>query len=102
MKQLLLAIIRMYWNMVPVYKRSPCLFKKPCSHHIYDQTTAHGFKAGIKAFFFRYKNCRGGFSLFKNPLTGKTQMVLRSNKIIGEDEIAPRFLKRERSLEKMS
>jgi len=88
--------------MVPVYKRSPCLFKKPCSHHIYDQTTAHGFKVGIKAFFFRYKNCRGGFSLFKNPLTGKTQMVLRSNKIIGEDEIAPRFLKRERSLEKMS
>jgi len=44
----------------------------------------------------------GDFSLFKNPLTGKIQMVLRSNKIIGEDEMASRFLRRERGLEKMS
>jgi len=102
MKQLLLAIIRMYGNKVPVYKRVPSLFKKPCSHHIYDQTAAYGFIAGIKAFLFRYKNCRGGFSRFKNPITGKIQMLLRSNKIIGEDEIAPRFLRRERSVEKMS
>ena len=96
MKQFLLVIIRMYWNLVPVYERGPCLFKKTCSHYIYDQTTTCGFIAGIKAFLFRYTNCRGGFSLFKNPLTGKTQMVLRSNKIIGEDEIAPRFLSREK------
>jgi len=86
----------MYWNWVPVPQRGPCLFSTPCSRHIYDQTTAHGFFAGIKAFLFRYKNCRGGFSLFKNPLTGKTQMILRSNKIIGEDEIATRFLREER------
>ena len=92
MKQLLLAIIRMYWNMMPDFNRGPCLFKKTCSHHIYDQTAAHSFLAGIKAFIFRYNNCSGGFSLFENPLTGKTQMLLRSNKIIGEDEIAPRFL----------
>ncbi len=96
MKQLLLAIIRMYWNLVPVYKRGPCLFKKTCSHYIYDQTADYGLIAGIKAFLFRYLNCRGGFSLFKNPHTGKTQMVLRSNKIIGEDDIAPRFLRREK------
>ncbi|MCJ7759310.1 MAG: membrane protein insertion efficiency factor YidD [Gillisia sp.] len=102
MKQLLLAIIRMYWNMVPIYKRGPCLFKKTCSHYIYDQTVAHGFIAGIKAFLFRYLNCRGGFSLFKNPLTGETQMVLRSNKIIGENEIAPRFLRRAKSVEDWS
>jgi len=88
--------------MVPVYERGPCLFKKTCSHHIYDQTAAHGFIAGIKAFLFHYKNRLGGFSLFKNPLTGKTQMILRSNKIIGEDEIVPRFWRRERGLEKMS
>jgi len=102
MKQLLLTSIRMYWNLVPVYKRGPCLFKKTCSHHIYDQTVAYGFIAGTKAFLFRYKNCRGGFSLFKNPLTGKTQIVLRSNKIIGEDEIAPRFLRRAKSVEELS
>jgi hypothetical protein len=102
MKQLLLSLIRMYWNVVPIHKRGPCLFKKTCSHHIYDQTLAHGFLAGMKAFFFRYKNCRGGFSMFKNPLTGKTQMLLRSNKIIGEDDIAPRFLRREWSEEKRS
>jgi len=102
MKRLLLAIIRMYWNLVPNYKRGPCLFKKTCSHYIYDQTATKGFIAGIEAFLFRYKNCRGGFSLFKNPLTGKIQMVLRSKKIIGEDEIAPRFLRRARSVEELS
>ncbi len=46
MKQLLLAIIRMYWNLVPVYKRGPCLFKKTCSHYIYDLTTDYGLIAG--------------------------------------------------------
>lgn len=96
MKQLLLLGISMYWKWVPVPQRGACLFSISCSHHIYDQTAAYGLIAGIKAFFFRYKNCRGGFSLFKNPLTGKTQMILRSNKIIGEDEIAPRFLREER------
>ncbi|MFO7720471.1 MAG: membrane protein insertion efficiency factor YidD [Gillisia sp.] len=96
MKQLFLLCIRMYWKWVPLPQRGPCLFSTTCSHHIYDQTAAHGFLAGIKAFLFRYKNCRGGFSMFKNPLTGKTQMILRSNKIIGEDEIAPRFLREER------
>jgi len=97
MKQLLLLGIRTYWKWVPFPQRGPCLFSTTCSHYIYDQTAAHGFIAGIKAFFFRYKNCRGGFSLFNNPLTGKTQMILRSNKIIGEEEIAPRFLREKKS-----
>jgi len=74
------------------YNSGTCLFSTTCSHHIYDQTAAHGLIAGIKTFVFCYKNCHGGFSLFKNPLTGKIQMLLRFNKIIGEDEIAPRFL----------
>ncbi|EHQ01488.1 membrane protein insertion efficiency factor YidD [Gillisia limnaea] len=92
MKLLLLSCIRMYWKWVPVPQRGSCLFSTTCSHYIYEQTNDLGFLAGLKAFGFRYRNCREGYSLFKNPVTGKTQMVLRTNQIIGEDEISPSFL----------
>lgn len=92
MKQLLLAMIRIYWGMLP-FKRANCLFKEPCSHYIYDQTAEHGFNAGIKAMKYRYCNCRRGYSLFKHPVTGETQMLLKYGDIITEDKIAKRFLK---------
>lgn len=88
-------MIRIYWGMFP-YKPGKCLFRETCSHYIYDQTAIHGFKAGIKALKYRHRNCRRGYSLFKHPVTGKTQMLLKSGDIITEDQIAERFLRGKR------
>ncbi len=48
---------------------------------------------GIKAFRFRYKNCRHGFEIFKNPIDDSIQVILPNGQIIGELEIAKRLIK---------
>ena len=47
---------------------------------------------GLKAFNFRYKNCRGNFTIFKNPINNQIQMILPSQLIIDGEEIADRLL----------
>ncbi|RZJ49354.1 MAG: membrane protein insertion efficiency factor YidD, partial [Flavobacterium sp.] len=47
---------------------------------------------GIKAFYFRYNNCRGNFEIFKNPITSEIQMLLPSKLLIEKEEIAERLI----------
>lgn len=92
MKHLILLIIRLYWATKSKRRVPKCIFKKSCSHYVYEETIENGFLKGLNAFYFRYKNCRSGFEIFKNPLNGNVQILLSSKKIIESDEIAERLL----------
>lgn len=92
MCQILLAIIKIYWFIIPESKRRSCIFRESCSQHVYKITTSKGFCQGFKAFIFRYQNCRYGYEIFENPITNKIQMILPSKKVIDEDEIAARLV----------
>jgi putative component of membrane protein insertase Oxa1/YidC/SpoIIIJ protein YidD len=82
----------MYWNCIPPAKRKKCIFKKSCSNYVFEVTQKEGFISGLKAFSFRYKNCRGNFQIFKNPINDKIQMILPSQIIIEREEIAERLI----------
>jgi putative component of membrane protein insertase Oxa1/YidC/SpoIIIJ protein YidD len=92
MKYLILFAIRLYWNCIPKRKRKKCIFKKSCSNYVFETTKEKGFFEGLKAFRFRYINCRGNFEIFKNPLTNETQMLLPSRAVISSKEIAERLI----------
>ena len=92
MKYVILFAIQCYWNCIPKRKRKKCIFKKSCSHYVFETTKEKGFLEGLKAFQFRYSNCRGGFEIFKNPLTHETQMLLPSKTVISSEEIAERLI----------
>lgn len=92
MKHFILFIIRLYWISIPQSKRRKCIFKKSCSNHVFEVTQKEGFVKGLKAFQFRYKNCRGNFQIFKNPINNQIQMILPSQLIIDREEIAERLI----------
>ncbi|MCX2681764.1 membrane protein insertion efficiency factor YidD [Galbibacter sp. EGI 63066] len=88
MKTLLLNIIKIYWKLIPESKRKKCIFKKSCSHFVFDAINEEGFIIGLKALVYRFKRCRPGYMLFKNPITGKRQIILKTQEILEEEEIA--------------
>lgn len=92
MKVFLLVIIRVYWLLIPKSKRKKCIFRKSCSKYVFEETTKNGLQKGLKAFRFRYKNCRHGFEIFKNPINYKFQMILPNHLILDEEEIAERLI----------
>jgi putative component of membrane protein insertase Oxa1/YidC/SpoIIIJ protein YidD len=92
MKNIILFIIQLYWNIIPQSKRKKCIFKTSCSNYVFEITNKQGFISGLKAFRFRYKNCRGGFEVFNNPISHKIQLILPSKMIIDSDEIAERLI----------
>lgn len=92
MKHLILFAIKMYWSCIPPSKRKKCIFKKSCSNYVFEITRKEGFISGLKAFQFRYKNCRGNFTIFKNPITNKLQVLLPSQVIVETEEIAERLI----------
>jgi hypothetical protein len=67
-------------------------FKKSCSNYVFEVTQKEGFIKGLKAFRFRYQNCRGNFVIFQNPIINKIQMILPSQMIIEREEIAERLI----------
>lgn len=94
MKHLILFAIKMYWKILPPSKRRKCIFKKSCSNYVFETTQKEGFVKGLKAFQFRYKNCRGNFAIFQNPINNKIQMILPSQIIIESEDIADRLIKK--------
>lgn len=92
MKHFLLIIIRLYWITIPESKRNKCLFRKSCSRYVFDITTEQGFIKGVKAFYYRFKNCRHGSVLYTDSVTGKKKLVLPNNQIVEEHEIAEYIL----------
>ncbi|WP_431163275.1 membrane protein insertion efficiency factor YidD [Flagellimonas beolgyonensis] len=93
MKYPLLLLIRLYWLIVPKTKRKKCIFRESCSQHVYRITLGKGFGQGLRAFHFRYKNCRYGYEIFRNPISKEIQLILPNKEVLCEDEIAERLLK---------
>ncbi|WP_307452462.1 MULTISPECIES: membrane protein insertion efficiency factor YidD [Chryseobacterium] len=93
MKYLLIIIIKLYWSLVPPHRRRMCLFKMSCSKYVYQETLNKGFINGLKAFRYRFSNCRAGAKLIKNPINNQLQLILPNTQIIEEHEISERFIK---------
>lgn len=93
MKYLLLIIIKSYWLIIPAEKRRKCIFRTSCSQHVYSETLDKGIVSGVRAFRYRFKNCRSGAYCIENPITGKLQIILPNNQILDEKEISERFKK---------
>lgn len=49
--------------------------------------------SGLKAFKYRFKNCRTGAYCIKNPITEKLEIILPNNQILEEKEISERFIR---------
>lgn len=85
MKYFLLLIIRLYWKLIPPFKRKQCIFRESCSHYVWRITKEEGFISGIKAFLFRNKHCCPGFVLYKYQdhyeLKTINGLVLKDNEI---------------------
>lgn len=92
MKYTILLAIQLYWLFKSKNRKAKCIFKKSCSNYVFEATQESGLLEGLKAFYFRYKNCRGGFEIFKNPITNETQMLLPSKIVISGKEIAERLI----------
>ncbi len=82
----------MYWLIKSKKSKPKCIFKTSCSHYVYEEALHYGFLRGLKAFHFRYKNCRNGFEVFKNPISKDVQMLLPSGNIVDSKEIAERLI----------
>lgn len=93
MRIVLTTFIRLYWFFKSKDKAPCCIFRKSCSHYVYDKTAKEGFLSGIKALIFRIKNCKYGFELYINPVNKKVYMILPNKDVIDEGEIAERLLK---------
>lgn len=90
MKYFLLFFIRVYW-IIPKKSRNKCLFKRSCSHFVYETTNDKGLILGLKALIFRYKNCRPQHSLIE--IGDKVLLVSADRQIFNENEIATHLLK---------
>ena len=73
---------------MPANKRRTCLFKKSCSHFVFDATSNHGLLYGLKALNYRFRNCRAGTLFFNDPHTGKITIVLPNKDTIAEEDIS--------------
>lgn len=92
MKNLLILLIKIYWWSIPPSKRRKCIFRTSCSKYVYEKTIQDGFISGLKAFRYRFQNCRSGACLIENP-SGEIQIILPNQQILNEIEISERFIK---------
>ena len=92
MKYFLLFVIRVYW-IIPKKYRNTCLFRKSCSHFVFETTRNEGFLIGLKALAFRIKNCRPYYSLIVKNDT--ILMVSANHQVFEESEIAVHLLNKQ-------
>lgn len=92
MKYLVLFIIQIYWRLIPENKRGKCIFRVSCSNYVYQVVQKNGFIEGLKAFKYRFINCRYGAEVFVHPIDNTKQMILPNKEIVREDEIALRLI----------
>lgn len=93
MKYFLMGLIKCYWWIIPKSKRKKCIFRESCSQYVYRITLDNGFLQGLQSFLFRYRNCRYGYEIFKNPVSKEIQLMLPNKEVLCEKEIAERLLK---------
>lgn len=89
----LIWAIKGYWFLIPPKKRNKCLFKKSCSHYVFDIAKKNGLIKGLKALHYRFKHCRSGYYLI-NGESGELLISAR-NEVFDSNEINERILKNE-------
>jgi putative component of membrane protein insertase Oxa1/YidC/SpoIIIJ protein YidD len=92
MKNLLLLLIKIYWWGIPPSKRRKCIFRTSCSKYVYEKALNEGLISGLKAFRYRFQNCRSGAYITENPY-GEIQIILPNQQILNEEEVSERFIK---------
>ncbi|MDY0905026.1 membrane protein insertion efficiency factor YidD [Pedobacter sp. CFBP9032] len=93
MKFLLLAIIRMYWALKDKNQAPKCIFSVSCSRHVYNVACNEGLFKAIKAFTYRYKNCRSGYHISTDPSNEQNILILPDGTRLKQHEIAERLIK---------
>jgi putative component of membrane protein insertase Oxa1/YidC/SpoIIIJ protein YidD len=87
MKLIILACIRLYWKLIPESKRRKCIFHESCSNYVYRQTKTCGSLAGINAFRFRFRNCRGSYIIVGIGESGGKKIILNDGSIVNQTEM---------------
>jgi len=100
MRIMMLFAIRMYWRLIPAHRRRRCLFKKSCSHFVFDKASQEGFCSGLKAFRYRFNTCRPGFQMFINPIDNQPILILKNGDTLAEDELSDNIIEDFNSLNK--
>ena len=90
MKYFILIIIKAYQLLILKKFRRKCLFNESCSNYVLRITMQNGFTSGIKAFKYRFNNCRSNYYLL--DIKGKTILVTNTCEMIEEELIAKKFL----------
>lgn len=92
MRTLIILVIKSYWFLIPKEKRRHCVFRKSCSNYVYEVTQEKGFVKGIKAFIFRFRNCRNTIEIFKNPIDKTVEVILPNKKVLKQNEVSKRIV----------
>jgi len=96
MRIVLLLGIRMYWRLIPAHKRRRCIFKKSCSHFVFEKATQEGLASALKAFRYRFNTCRPGFKMLISPIDNKAILILKNGDVLEEkdasDSITANFM----------
>ncbi|MDR2284817.1 MAG: membrane protein insertion efficiency factor YidD [Sphingobacterium sp.] len=92
MRYLLLAVIKVYWLIIPRDRRCKCIFRHSCSKFVFDVTRREGFMAGSRVLLFRMRNCNGHFDIITDHGSGERKMYLKGGAVVGETDIAERLL----------
>lgn len=85
MTSAMLAIIRLYWWIVPEHRRRRCLFRETCSVYVYRRTRESGARCGILAAYRRLSACRPGFQVQVRECT--FEVVCRDGTIIPQSDL---------------
>lgn len=88
----LLYSIKLYWLTKSKSRAAKCIFRKSCSHYVYDITKKKGLLKGLQALKYRINNCKYGFEIYNDPESKKYKIILPNKDILEEEEIAERLL----------
>lgn len=77
---------------MPRNRRRKCLFKTSCSHYVYEQTKKKDLQAGLRALYFRIKNCNSQYQIIE--VGGEKILITKTNKIFREKELSEYILKK--------
>jgi putative component of membrane protein insertase Oxa1/YidC/SpoIIIJ protein YidD len=88
---ILIAVVRIYWKLIPPDKRRPCIFRESCSKHVYRISKEKGFWGGIQALVKRFVKCRPGYKVYMNA-DNTFEVHLNNGSIIKGKEISEELL----------
>ena len=85
MTSAILAMIRLYWRIVPESRRRQCLFRETCSRYVYRQARESGVRGAFLAAYRRLRACRPGFQVQVRDYT--FEVVCRDGTVITQADL---------------